>query len=596
MKWPGMSILRRLLKEQQGQSAVLLAVVMTSMFALAGASVEVGHVYYAYQRLVASTNAATLAGAQAMPTAIATSNSPLSIVAAAVNQYSCASGGYNTTSMLGCLTPVTTLKCLNTVTKTFNVGCEYTPNGSLYYNALTVTQKATVNLWLGGLIGMSSMNMSATGTAAMKGGTDIPYNLAIIMDTTSSMTDTMTSGICSGEEQIVCAVQGFSTMLGFMDPCALNVQCTSGSAYVDDVALFVFPAVNTSNNANNYHTDYCYSGRQTSDASVPYNFVNPGNPPNGLAMDSTNPSWVPVQVAGAYELISFENTYRANDSEGTPLTAADALAEAVGYANSAGCPGLGAPGGQGTYYAQAIYAAQTALATQQTNNPGSQNVMIILSDGNATACNTQTSTGEGTSGCSNSQIFADNCPSITTANDSTKNGTISSASPCVGSYTGQPLNGTSASVTLSGKSVTIQPAGYHSPNYPSALGECGQAVQAAQLATAAGTTVYAISFDSPTTSSSSNCGTDVTYTLTGLSNGAQTWPGGTHPRSPCNAIAAMASNVNTFYSDYNDNTHGGGSGCDAITTANQNQNSLPAIFKAIVQGLTIPRLIPNGTT
>ena len=276
------------------------------------------------------------------------------------------------------------------------------------------------------------------------------------------------------------------------------------------------------------------------------------------------------------------------------LTVGDALAEAVGYANS-GCPGLGAPGGQGTYYAQAIYAAQAALAIQQTNNPGSKNVMIILSDGNATACNTQTSTGNDCGGGS-SQIFADNCPSITTANDSTANGTISSASPCVGSYTGQPLNGTSATVTLSGKSVTIQPAGYHSPNYPSALGECGQAVQAAQLATAAGTTVYAISFDSPTTSSSSNCGTDVTYTLTGLSNGAYTWPGGSHPKSPCNAIAAMASNANTFYSDYTDNTHGGGSGCDAITTANQNQNSLPAIFKAIVQGLTIPRLIPNGTT
>jgi Flp pilus assembly protein TadG len=44
-------------------SAVLVAVVMTSVFALAGGSVEVGHVYFAYQRLVVSTNAATLAGA-----------------------------------------------------------------------------------------------------------------------------------------------------------------------------------------------------------------------------------------------------------------------------------------------------------------------------------------------------------------------------------------------------------------------------------------------------------------------------------------------------------------------------------------------------
>ena len=37
------------------------------MMALAAASVETGHVYYAYQRLVASTNASAMAGAQGMP-------------------------------------------------------------------------------------------------------------------------------------------------------------------------------------------------------------------------------------------------------------------------------------------------------------------------------------------------------------------------------------------------------------------------------------------------------------------------------------------------------------------------------------------------
>ncbi len=54
-------------------------------------------------------------------------------------------------------------------------------------------------------------------------------------------------------------------------------------------------------------------------------------------------------------------------------------------AGGAGCTGITAPGGEGTYYAQVIYAAQAALVAQQTANPGSQNAMIILSDGNATA-------------------------------------------------------------------------------------------------------------------------------------------------------------------------------------------------------------------
>ena len=59
--------MRRLLRNQNGQSAVLLMITATSMMALAAASVDVGHVYYAYKQLVASTNSAALAGAAAMP-------------------------------------------------------------------------------------------------------------------------------------------------------------------------------------------------------------------------------------------------------------------------------------------------------------------------------------------------------------------------------------------------------------------------------------------------------------------------------------------------------------------------------------------------
>ncbi len=404
------------------------------------------------------------------------------------------------------------------------------------------------------------------------------------------MADTMTSGTCAGEKQIECAIQGFSVMLQYMYPCALNTTCSSGTPFVDDVALFVFPALNTTYDTNNYHTDYCYSGSQTSDTSVPYNFKNVSASPAELGLVTATTNGI---NPGAYEIIPFENTYKTSDSTNS-LTVSDALAEAVGYTGS-GCPGLGAPGGQGTYYAQAIYQAQAALQSQQSSYPGSKNIMIILSDGDATACNAQTSTGNDCSGGGGSnQIEAANCPTITTAN-----GTISSAAPCASPYTGQPLNGTSYSYTTrpgAAKSDaddhTINPTGYQSPDYPSALGECGQAVQAAQLATAAGTTVYTIAFDSET----SGCTTDATYTLTGLSGGAETWPGGSYSKSPCNAIAAMASSPKTFYSDYSDNTSGGGTGCEAITTTNQAYQSLSAIFKAVVLGLTAPRLVPNGTT
>jgi len=54
-----------------------------------------------------------------------------------------------------------------------------------------------------------------------------------------------------------------------------------------------------------------------------------------------------------------------------------------------GCTGLQAIGGYGTYYAQVIYAAQASLVAQQLAYPNSQNVLILLSDGNATATSAQ---------------------------------------------------------------------------------------------------------------------------------------------------------------------------------------------------------------
>ncbi|MGA3101555.1 MAG: vWA domain-containing protein [Terracidiphilus sp.] len=544
--------IRKLLRSQRGQSVVMVAITVTAILTMAVSSAEVGHVYYAYRQLVSSTNAATLAGAQAMSDALFSTSSSgayTAEVTGAVKQYSSESGQLNASNFLTNDTIATqTLYCSSTMSMApFYVVCQTPPGGSTGYNAITVTQTAKVNLWFGGLIGMTSMNLSATASAAMKGGSDLPYNLAVIMDTTASMQTTIPGDKDCTTSQISCAVQGLEVMLQNMDPCAQNTTCSTGTPYVDDVALFVFPAPSTAFSANEYKSQYCGLGA----TSVPYNFVNvtPGTNQN-LAMKSTGTD------AGAYEIIPFSDTYKTNDTSN--LAVASALAEAVGYGGS-GCTGLSAPGGQGTYYAQVIYTAQAALLQQQeTANNGSQNVMIILSDGDATACASGANTAAG--GCNSaSNIVAENNPNC-------------------GSTGGSCLNGTGTKTT--------NPSGYQSPNYPSALGECGQAVQAAQLATAAGTQVYTIGFGSET----SGCTSDETYTTTaGSTDGAEAWPSGPYPRTPCNAIAAMASNVNTFYSDNS-------GGCPALTPANADFTSLADIFQAILTGLGKPRIIPNGTT
>jgi Flp pilus assembly protein TadG len=643
MNWLRNCFKRRFLRDQSGQSAVVIVVALLVVMGLCAAGVETGHVYYAYRQLVASTQAAALAGAQAMPNIGAQGSGSVSPTNGTawynLVKYSSASSqwgmsGLNASNMLQNDTIAATFACgsgSTNPTVLLNVTCQAPISGSCSgsastCNTLTATQTAQVKLWFGGLVGKPTFTMNAVAAAAMRGGTTTPYNIAVIIDTTNSMTATAPAadGCGSGATQIQCAVSGLKTMLQTMDPCALNTTCSSTTAYVDGVSLFVFPAVagTPSSGVAGQASDDTVCNT-TNPGIVPYAFPNliatsisnlsPSNANLALPTTSTDPA------VGAYEVVSFEDTYKLNDAT-TTLVTGDPLAVAAGAgtAKSGGtCNGLQAPGGEGTYYAQAIYSAQKTLAAQQASYPGSKNIMIILSDGNATACNEQAYTADGgNSSCSKgSQIVAENCPAVNSsgtcvANTTSTyggvaiNGAATTLNCPTGGCSGHALNGTGTATTNPVWTTTnfanpsggtlfsgTYSGGYNSPQFPSALGECGQAVQAAQYATLSGTTVYAIAMGSPTVAGSSDCETDQTVTITGLSNGAWTWPtGSSYPKSPCNAIGAMASNVNTFFSD-NVVASGSTSGCPA-TGGNVNYTTIAQIFTAIGSNLTSARLIP----
>ena len=158
--------MRRFLKSQSGQTAVLVLFNGAAMMTLAAASVEFGHIYYAYRLLVSSTNAAAQAGAQALP----------NIVTAATNvdTYSAETGYLNATPLLLNVAATPTFQCLSAVSGTLNAPCGRVRSASRGYNALSVTQTATIPLWFGGVIGMKQMNVSATASVAMIGGTNTP--------------------------------------------------------------------------------------------------------------------------------------------------------------------------------------------------------------------------------------------------------------------------------------------------------------------------------------------------------------------------------------------------------------------------------------
>lgn len=526
MKCFGFSLMRRFLRDERGQSIAVLMVTISATMGLAGLSLESGHIYYAYRLLQASTNAAALAGAYQMPNTTAAGT--------AVTTYSAASGDLNATKMLQNAVATPTYKCLSTVTTSLDIACQTATGASGGYNGLTVTQTAKIPLWFGGLVGFKSLNVEAVATAAMRGGANTPWNIAIIQDTTASMDDEDSGDQCNNT-QINCSLQGMQVLLNDLYPCGMGQTCTStGVAAVDSVSLFVFPAVTSATASKDYVCN-------TSDPTiVAYTF-----PDTSPAYTSGAPaSNLQLPSGDTYQILGFQNNYKTTDAS-TSLNQTAGVTIAAGDSGKSGCSGLQAPGGEGTYYAQVIYAAQAALAVQQAANPGSKNALIILTDGNATACASNANQTAG--GCSTkAQIVA----------------------------TEGTLNGTGTSKTNASH--------YQDPTYPSALGECGQAVLAAQYAANQGTTVYTIGYGTET---SGGCLSDKTYSATVTTDGGSWGPGD----QPCQAIAAMASSQVNFYSD-------DGNGCQATAPSNQSITKLTAIFRAITDNLSTPRLIPAGSS
>jgi hypothetical protein len=501
------SKLKRLLREETGQTLVFVLLCLTGVIGLAGISMDMGHGFYAYEELKASTNAAAMAGAEGLPdTGTATSN---------VTAYSSATGDHNYTPIFSNVTTTVSFECYSALT---NIGmiCTTASGSTGGYNAVQVKQSAQVQTWFAKMFGVSSFNLNATSTAAKAGGTNTPWNIAIILDTTASMAAKDSGVQCSGT-QISCALLGVQALLADLSPCALNTTCTSSTSPVDSVSLFVFPPVLGTTASKDYGNGSCPTSAPTHE---------------WYEVPTLPTTWT-------YQIVPFSNDYRTTDA----TTGLDSASDIVIAAGGAGCSGISAPGGAGTYYAQAIYAAETALEAQQKANPGSQNAMIILSDGDATSTVTYTDKTD-TAITSTSEL--------------------------------QP----SATKSLNGVAFN-NPTSY---TYPSAVGECGQAVQAAQKVASspngnnlAGTVVYTIGYGAET----SGCTTDSKYSGSYTSGWSSWGPGD----SPCQALMAMASNAQNFFSD-------DGDGCASVNQANFTQ--LTSIFHVITSNLSAPRIIPNG--
>jgi Flp pilus assembly protein TadG len=532
--------LQQLLADERGQVLPFVAVAFVVLLGMAGLTIDVGHTFYCNRALQQVADAAALAGAGSMRTATTTS--------AVIAQATSLSGIAGSTNARDSLPNVTlssgypALKCFKTL-QNQGMACQ----GAVPYNAIQIQEQSLVPMYFASLFGLKTMTVLVSATASSRGGAPSPYNVALVIDTTLSMAFPDTN---CGSTQITCALNGVQILLKNLSPCAATLaSCTItagvAASSVDRVALFAFPDVSPATVAQDVTCTTAVPSPTTANrywstvqSGTVINFVMPMSPTGATpvtpwsslpaAMGYSFPaagavSYVQAQSdyatypmtlgTATYQITPFLSDYRTSNAA-TTLNPNSVLVKAAG--GVIGCGGMASPnyaGAFGTYYAGAIYAAQAALIAQQAANPGSGNVLILLSDGDS------------------------NAPQQNGSN------TVM-ASPATG-------NG----------------------KYPSWVGECGQAVVAAQFATSQGTQVYSVAYGSEPT----GCTSDLLA--------------GSYPNiTPCQTMASLASAPQYFFSDYQQ------SGSASVCVASQPVVSLNDIFMAISNDLTTARLIPNGTT
>lgn len=342
------SFFRRLRRDRNGAVAVMVGALLFALVAFSAIVVDLGYLFYAQRTLQASADAAALAGAQDINL-----GSGGTAVSTAVT-YSGVSGGKNANPNLA-VTMTSGYPQLRCFTST-GVSC----GGSDSANAIVVVEQATVPLYFARVLGINSWQIAATATASAKGSVPVPLDVMIVLDTTASMNDSDTS--CgSGKDKIDCALLGIQTLLGGngnpygLLPCAQTCgAATNGNVAnpIDEVAVMVFPGLK---NATQIPLEYDCN-------------------------NSPDPAIVAYNASPVYQIIPLSSDYRIS-ATATTLSTSSNLAKA---AAAPGCAsGVEAVGGVGTYYADAITAAQAALAAN--GRPGVQNVIILLGDGDADA-------------------------------------------------------------------------------------------------------------------------------------------------------------------------------------------------------------------
>ncbi|MBC8736453.1 hypothetical protein F6X40_06355 [Paraburkholderia sp. UCT31] len=320
-------------RRQRGAVSVLVAVSMVALLGFVAISVDFGYLAYSQRRLQSATDAAALSGAVDLWTQSWTT---------AASDAQAFTAGYNNRLPAAVVPASATITglTLSSVTLPYK-------QATSGYNGIQVTQTATVPLYFARVFGKSSQTVSATSRAGAGGGAEPAlYNVMIVLDATKSMATTTDSNCKNSkgvaQTRLACAQAGALTLL------------TGLTNAGDNVGLMAFPP-------------------QTSST---YNFTCSGKAPTIAGSYSAS--------GATYQVSSLNTGYLGSNGS---VSTSSGIVQALGGGS---CGGMSAPGGLGTFYAQALTAAQSALvAKSSTQSPAGQNVIILLSDGVASSSTSQ---------------------------------------------------------------------------------------------------------------------------------------------------------------------------------------------------------------
>ncbi|MES1255876.1 MAG: pilus assembly protein TadG-related protein [Acidobacteriota bacterium] len=358
MSAPSPPLTDRARHQQRGQALVLMAVAIVGLLGLAAFSIDVGSVLRARSDLQASSDAAATAGSMLLPDgaqAVSTANS-----------YSGISGAKNAHTNLPNVSMASgypLLKCLSST----GLACTGV-NGSTPANAVVVRQQVNVPLYFARVLGRSTMRITATATAGMRGGVPHPLDIMLVLDTTGSMNNACSGAVpgVSNPTKLDCAMAGVRALLSSLWPCPQSLaNCgavTNGNVSnpVDKVGLMIFPGLKSATPVSK-ELD-CSNNLTTSDVAA-YN------------------------ASPVYLIVPLVSDYRISDTASALNGANSNLVKAVDWTDGNTCAssayGVESPGGVGTYFAAAITAAKANLVANGRSD--AQDVIILLSDGDASA-------------------------------------------------------------------------------------------------------------------------------------------------------------------------------------------------------------------